>query len=75
MSDTEPEDQQQEDAPQSQPESEEESVSFVQEFISFLKEEKIWWITPLIIVLVLVAAILIMNRNTENVAPFLYNAP
>jgi len=46
--------------------------SFFREFFLFLREEKIWWIAPMILVLVLVAVLLLVGRNSPALAPFLY---
>ena len=43
----------------------------VREFWSFLKERKKWWITPIIVVLVLLGVILVFAK-TSALAPFIY---
>ncbi len=50
-------------AQQSQP-------GLVREFIDFLKHERKWWLTPIVVVLILVAA-LVMPSGTAAV-PFVY---
>ncbi|MFH1999536.1 MAG: DUF5989 family protein [Planctomycetota bacterium] len=47
--------------------------TLTQEFFTFLKENKIWWITPTVLILLVVLAFIIltsMNGNSE--APFVY---
>jgi hypothetical protein len=41
------------------------------ELIAFLWEQKLWWIIPMVIVLVLFAFVLIFAGNT-GLAPFVY---
>ncbi|MEW5691801.1 MAG: DUF5989 family protein [Candidatus Hydrogenedentota bacterium] len=43
----------------------------LKEFFEFLKKEKLWWMTPIVIVLVLFG-ILIVFAKTSAVAPFIY---
>jgi hypothetical protein len=45
--------------------------SLVGEFILFLKEEKRWWLTPMIVVLLLIAGLFIFVEGSA-VAPFIY---
>ena len=45
--------------------------SLVKEFFLFIKEEKKWWLVPLIAVLLLVGA-LVLFVQTSPLAPFLY---
>ena len=40
-------------------------------FIDKLSAQKKWWITPILIVLVLIIALIIFGKN-PNIAPFLY---
>jgi len=42
----------------------------VQEFISFLKENKKWWLAPIIIVLLLFGLLIILAGT--GAAPFIY---
>ena len=47
--------------------------SLVGEFIEFLKENKIWWITPTVLILLLVIGFIIMTAvSGQGVAPFIY---
>ena len=41
------------------------------ELILFLKERKLYWLTPIVIVLVLLAALIIFGHGTAF-APFIY---
>ena len=47
--------------------------SLVGEFLEFLRENKIWWITPTVLILLLVVGFIIMTAvSGEGVAPFIY---
>jgi hypothetical protein len=47
--------------------------SFFGEFMEFLGENKIWWITPTVLILLLVVGFIIMTAvSGEGVAPFIY---
>lgn len=43
----------------------------LREFLQFLREEWIWWVTPVVIILVLMAA-LIWYGEGATIAPFFY---
>lgn len=45
--------------------------SIVKEFFQFLWERKLWWITPIVIVLLLVTALILFTQSS-TVAPFIY---
>jgi hypothetical protein len=45
--------------------------SLIREFLLFLKEEKIWWLIPLVVILLLLGALLIFAEKSV-LAPFLY---
>lgn len=47
-----------------------ENVGIVREFIDFLKNNKKWWLTPIILVLLLVGVMIALT--TSGAAPFLY---
>ena len=49
----------------------EQQGSLVAEFVLFLKEEKRWWLTPMVVVLLLIAG-LFMFVEGSVVAPFIY---
>lgn len=46
------------------------SRGVVSEFIDFLKTSKKWWLTPIILVLLLVGAIVLLSGTAA--APFIY---
>ena len=50
--------------------AEEEQPGLVREFIEFLVESKAWWLTPIIIVLLLVGLLVVLSGSV--VAPFIY---
>lgn len=41
------------------------------EFLRFLRQEKKWWLAPLIIVLLIVGLIVVFG-SSQAIAPFLY---
>jgi hypothetical protein len=41
------------------------------EFLLFLRQEKKWWLIPLVIILVLMGALLVISTNPA-LAPFMY---
>ena len=45
--------------------------SIVAEFIDFIKHNKAWWMTPILIVLLLMIAFIIFAENSP-VLPFIY---
>ena len=45
--------------------------SLVKEFYLFIKQEKKWWLVPLITVLLIVGALLVF-ASTSPLAPFVY---
>ena len=46
-------------------------LSLLKEFWDFLKVRKKWWLTPIIIVLLLLGALIVFTQSTA-VAPFIY---
>lgn len=48
------------------------SQSLVKDFLQFLKEEKIWWILPLVVVLALLGLLAFAAGSAGPLAPFLY---
>ena len=46
-------------------------ISFIVEFLEFLKERKKYWLLPIIIVLFLFGILLVLTQGTV-VAPFIY---
>jgi hypothetical protein len=47
------------------------NVRVLREFLSFLKHEKKFWLTPIVIVLVLFGLLLVFAQSSA-VAPFIY---
>lgn len=45
--------------------------SLLVEFWQFLREEKIWWITPIVVIFALLAVILVFAESSA-IAPFIY---
>jgi hypothetical protein len=41
------------------------------EFLIFLKEEKLWWITPIVVVLLLLSLFIFLTEGSA-VLPFIY---
>ena len=50
--------------------AEEEQPGLLREFLEFLIESKAWWLTPIIIVLLLVGLLVVLSGSV--VAPFIY---
>lgn len=48
----------------------EEQLSLLAEFGIFLRENKIWWITPIVLALLLIAAVAYLSKAAES--PFIY---
>ena len=46
-------------------------MSFVKEFLEFLKVRKKYWLLPILLVLVLFGALIILSQGS-SVAPFIY---
>ncbi len=46
-------------------------LSILKEFWDFLKVRKKWWLTPIILVFLLLAVLIILTQSTP-VAPFIY---
>lgn len=49
-------------------------LRFLSEFLQFLQTQKKWWITPLVIFLVLLAVLMLMARSS-SLSPFMYKQP
>ncbi len=43
----------------------------IKEFFIFLKEEKLWWITPIVVVLLLLSLFIFLTEGSA-VLPFIY---
>jgi hypothetical protein len=50
--------------------AEEATPGLIAEFLDFLKTSKKWWLTPIIVVLLLIGALIILSGTA--VAPFIY---
>ncbi|HEV8712795.1 MAG TPA: DUF5989 family protein [Candidatus Binatia bacterium] len=46
-------------------------IGIFAEFVAFLWERKLWWMIPMVVVLVLCGALLILAQ-TSAIAPFIY---
>ena len=46
-------------------------LSIAREFWDFLKTQKKWWLTPIIIILVLLGALIVLGQGSA-LAPFIY---
>jgi len=46
-------------------------ISFIKELWGFICTRKRWWITPILIILLLLGVIIVMTE-TSAVAPFIY---
>lgn len=44
----------------------------VADFFAFLREEKIWWILPLILIVLFLVAIAFLGQSAGPLAPFIY---
>ena len=42
------------------------------ELWEFLKVRKAWWITPIVVMLILVAVLVILGQTTGSASPFIY---
>lgn len=46
-------------------------ISILKEFWDFLKVRKKWWLTPIVVVLLLLGILIVLTESTA-VAPFIY---
>lgn len=46
-------------------------LSILSEFWKFLKVRQKWWLTPIVVVLVLLGAVIVMSQGSA-LAPFIY---
>jgi hypothetical protein len=46
--------------------------SLLTELVGFLKENKKWWMIPIILVLGMIAGLLLLAATSPAVAPFIY---
>ncbi|MFH1093319.1 MAG: DUF5989 family protein [Candidatus Omnitrophota bacterium] len=47
-------------------------LQIVQELFKFLWENKIWWMSPIIIVLLLIGILILFTVNNPAAVPFIY---
>ncbi len=47
-------------------------LKIVQELFKFLWENKIWWMSPIIIVLLLIGILILFTVNNPAAVPFIY---
>ena len=45
----------------------------VKHLITFLRENKVWWVTPIVVVLALLGILLYLARQNAASTPFVYN--
>ena len=50
--------------------AQEEQPGLLREFFDFLKESKAWWLTPIVVVLLLVGVLIFLSGTAA--APFIY---
>jgi len=50
-------------------------TQFFKELFQFLKENKWWWIIPLIIFAILIGLIIFFSLNAKPIPVFVYNIP
>ena len=46
-------------------------ISILKEFWAFLKQRKKWWLTPIVVMLVLLGALIFFSQGSA-LAPFIY---
>ncbi|MFH1800895.1 MAG: DUF5989 family protein [Candidatus Omnitrophota bacterium] len=46
-------------------------LGILKEFLDFLKVRKKWWLTPIVVVMVLLGALIVFSQGS-TVAPFIY---
>ena len=46
-------------------------MSFIKEFLEFLKERKKYWLFPILLVLVIFGALIVLSQGSA-IAPFIY---
>jgi uncharacterized membrane protein len=47
-------------------------LGILREFWQFIKEEKVWWITPIVAVLLLLLVVILLTEGSTTVMPFIY---
>ena len=46
-------------------------ISIIKEFLEFLKVRKKWWLTPIVVMLLLLGALIVLTEGSA-IAPFIY---
>ena len=46
-------------------------IAIIREFLEFLKIRKKWWLTPIVVMLVLLGALIVLTEGSA-IAPFIY---
>ena len=46
-------------------------IAIIREFLEFLKVRKKWWLTPIVVMLLLLGALIVLTEGSA-VAPFIY---
>ncbi|MDP6360197.1 MAG: DUF5989 family protein [Planctomycetota bacterium] len=49
-----------------------EAPNIFAEFFLFLKEEKVWWMAPMLVVLLLAGVLIVFGQTVPALAPFIY---
>lgn len=47
-------------------------MDFLKDILRFLWERKMWWLTPIFLVILLIGILLIFGGGTSAIAPFIY---
>jgi hypothetical protein len=47
-------------------------MDFIKDLLRFLWERKVWWITPIVLVILLIGVIVIFGGGSSAIAPFVY---
>lgn len=50
--------------------AQQEDRGLIAEFVAFMSENKVWWLTPILVVFLLLAVLLVLGAT--GVAPFIY---
>ena len=46
-------------------------IAIISEFLEFLKVRKKWWLTPIVVMLLLLGALIVLTEGSA-IAPFIY---
>ena len=46
-------------------------IAIIREFLEFLKVRKKWWLTPIVLMLLLLGALIVLTEGSA-IAPFIY---